>query len=66
VAVKVGVICKVMVVHQAILNINMLIWVHYLLGIMGHQLIALHGKEVTTIGVKGQVVGMKAFAIVVH
>jgi hypothetical protein len=66
VVVKVDIICKVMGVHRVILNRDMLIWVHYLLGIVGHQLIALHGKEVTTIGVKGQVAGMKAFATVVH
>jgi len=65
-AFKVGIICKVMGVHHAILNRDMLIWVHYLLGIVGHQLIALHGKEVTIIGVKGQVVGTKVFATVVH
>ncbi len=64
--VKVGIICKVMRVHHAILNRDILIWVHYLLGIVDRQLIALHGKEVPTIGGKGQVVKMKAFAIVVH
>ncbi len=61
-----GIICKVMGVHHAILNKDMLIWVHYPLGIVGHQFIALHGKEVTTIGVKGQVVGTKALATIVH
>jgi hypothetical protein len=66
VAIKVGIICKVMGVHHAIVNRDMLIWVHYLLGIVGDQLIALHGKEATTIGVKGQVIGTKSFAIVVH
>jgi hypothetical protein len=53
-------------VHHAMFNKDMLIWVYYLLGIVGHQLIALHCKEVTTIGVKGQVVGTKAFATIVH
>ncbi len=66
VVVKVGIICEVMGVHHAILNKYMIIWVHYPLGIVGHQLIALHGKEFTTIGVKGQVVGTKALATILH
>jgi len=53
-------------VHRVILNKDMLIWVHYPSSIVGHQLIALHGKEIATIGVKGQVIGTKAFATVVH
>jgi hypothetical protein len=42
--VKVDIVCKVVGVAHVFLNGDKMIWAQIHLGIVGHQLLALHGK----------------------